>query len=100
MMTSKQENLFVMDEQKRKRKVDTFVKSKSKDGSLSVTIDADLGSTIREYCEIRNTNCTKLIHKILAEKFEELWDTIYEDMSKEDMIAAIKRLRNKQEANA
>jgi hypothetical protein len=97
-MSNKQETLF--EEQRRTRNVEKYVKAKSKDGTLSVTIDADLGSSIREYCEIRNTNCTKLIHKILAEKFDKLWDTIYEDMSKEDMIAAIKRLRKKQEVKA
>ena len=99
-MTSKQENLFSLDEQKRKRKVDTFVKSKSKDGSLSVTIVPDVAKRVRNYCKMKNLNCTKLICDIVAEKMSELEAAKYDDMSREDLLELVKRMEAEKEAQA
>ena len=100
MMTSKQENLFALDEQKRKRKVDTFVKSKSKDGSLSVTIVPDVARRVRNYCKLKNLNCTKLICDIVAEKIAELEAAKYDDMSRDDLLDLIHRMEAEREAEA
>lgn len=100
MMTSKQENLFALDEQKRKRKVDTFVKSKSKDGSLSVTIVPDVARRVRNYCKLKNLNCTKLICDIVAEKIAELEAAKYDDMSRDDLLELVKRMEAEKEAQA
>lgn len=100
MMTSKQENLFALDEQKRKRKVDTFVKSKSKDGSLSVTIVPDVARRVRNYCKLKNLNCTKLICDIVAEKISELEAAKYDDMSRDDLLDLIHRMEAEREADA
>lgn len=99
-MTSKQENLFSLDEQKRKRKVETFVKSKSKDGSLSVTIVPDVAKRVRNYCKLKNLNCTKLICDIVAEKMSELEVAKYDDMSREDLLELIRRMEAEKEAQA
>lgn len=99
-MTSKQENLFSLDEQKRKRKVETFVKSKSKDGSLSVTIVPDVAKRVRNYCKMKNLNCTKLICDIVAEKMSELEAAKYDDMSREDLLELVKRMEAEKEAQA
>ena len=99
-MTSKQENLFALDEQKRKRKVETFVKSKSKDGSLSVTIVPDVAKRVRNYCKMKNLNCTKLICDIVAEKMSELEAAKYDDMSREDLLELVKRMEAEKEAQA
>ena len=99
-MTSKQENLFALDEQKRKRKVDTFVKSKSKDGSLSVTIVPDVARRVRNYCKLKNLNCTKLICDIVVEKISELEAAKYDDMSRDDLLDLIHRMEAEREAEA
>lgn len=99
-MTSKQENLFSLDEQKRKRKVETFVKSKSKDGSLSVTIVPDVAKRVRNYCKMKNLNCTKLICDIVTEKMSELEAAKYDDMSREDLLELVKRMEAEKEAQA
>lgn len=99
-MTSKQENLFSLDEQKRKRKADTFKKSKSKDGSLSVTIVPDVAKRVRNYCKMKNLNCTKLICDIVAEKISELEAAKYDDMSRDDLLELVKRMEAEKEAQA
>lgn len=98
-MSSKQESLF-NDEQKRSRKVEKFVKSASKDGTLSVTIDAEIATRIRKYCRMKNLNCKKLVQQIISEKIDELEASRFDDMSREDLLELVKRMEAEKEAQA
>ena len=89
-IASKQASLF--EEGKRTRNVEGFVKTNSKDGTLSVTIDPDLAGRIRKYCWTRNRNCKKLVNQIVREKMEELESSRFDDMSREDLMSLIVRM--------
>lgn len=98
-MNSKQESLF-KDDQKRTRKVEKFVRTGSKDGTLSVIIDPDIAIRIRKYCRTRNLNCKKLIEKIIREKLDELEPARLEEMNKDELIAYIQRMEAEREGEA
>lgn len=98
-MSNKQESLFG-EEQKRTRNVKRFVKSASRDGSLSVIIDPDVARKVRKYCKLKNLNCKKLVSEIVAEKIEELEAAKYDDMSREDLLELIRRMEAEKEADA
>ena len=98
-MNNKQGSLFE-EEQKRTRNVKKFVKSTSRDGSLSVIIDPDVACKVRRYCKLKNLNCKKLVSEIVAEKIDELEATKYDDMSRDDLLELIRRLEAEKEADA
>ena len=99
-MSNKQETLFEEEQKQRTRNVETFVRVKSRDGSLSVTIDPDIAQNIRKYCKIKNLNCKKLIEQILEEEMEKRWPTRYDSMSREDLLKLVKRMEAEKEGKA
>ena len=98
-MSNKQESLF-KEEEKRTRNVEKFVRTKSRDGSLSVTIEPDIAQRIRKYCRAKNLNCKKLIEKIIREEIDELDAHRFDDMSRDDLLDLIKRMEAEKEADA
>lgn len=92
---NKQESLFV---EKRTRKQDTYKKSESKDGTLSVTIDKEIAIPFKRYCARHNLNCKKVANRFIAEKLAELEKTEFESMSKEELIEMVLSLRGKKDA--
>ncbi len=99
-MSNKQETLFEDEQKRRTRKVETFVRTKSRDGSLSVTIDPDIAIKLRRFCRTKNLNCKKVVEEILREKIEALEAGRFDGMDKDSMIDYIRRLEAEKEADA
>jgi hypothetical protein len=89
------ENTALFDSEgiKRTRKV-AYVKSKSKDGSLTVTINAGVAAKVKKYCRLHGRNCTQFLNEILAERMAELEQTQYDDLSRDDLLRLVKRMEN------
>ena len=99
-MSSKQETLFEEEQKRRTRNVETFVRTKSRDGSLSVTIEPDIARKLRKYCKTKNLNCKKVVEEILREKIEALESGRFNGMDKDAMLDYIRRLEAESEAEA
>lgn len=90
----KKETLFEMEEIKQKRKVN-FVDKTSKNGELTVHVNADTAEDIKRYCNIHNLNCKQFINQVLKEHMKELEWTKYDDMPKEKLVELLKRMEKK-----
>jgi hypothetical protein len=84
-------SLFDADDLKRKRKTN-YVKSVSKDGELTVHVKAETAAKIKKYCRLHNMNCKQFINDTLAERIGELSKTQYDSLSREELLAIVKRL--------
>ena len=96
-MNSKQESLFKED-RRRTRNVEKYVRAKSKDGSLSIRLEPDVSAMVRRYCKLKQVNCKKLLEKIIREKIRELEKEQFDNMSREDLIEVIQRMRKEGQA--
>ena len=92
-METTQATLFAEEERKRTRKQETFRRSKSKDGTLSIQFDAELAAKIREHCRITNKNCTKFVSEILEKGLAEAEADMFNTMDRRELIDMIRRLR-------
>lgn len=84
-------SLFDSEELKRTRKV-AYVHSKRKDGGLHVLLNADTATKVKKYCKLHNVNCSAFVNEILGERMKELSEKQYDDLTKEELIALVKRM--------
>lgn len=72
-----------------------YVQRESKNGELTVKVNADTAEVIRRYCNIHNLNCKKFVNDILTEHMKELDQTKYDDLPKEKLVELLKRMEKK-----
>lgn len=89
-MNRKMQNLFDEDEKRTRRA--NYVKSKSKNGELTVHVAADTALKIKRYCKLHSLNCKKFINQILQERMQELETIQYDDLTREELIEILKRV--------
>lgn len=99
-MSNKQETLFEEEQRQRTRNVETFVRTKSRDGSLSVTIEPYIAIKLRKFCKTKNLNCKKVVEEILREKIEALEAGRFDGMDRDALLDYIRRLEAEKEADA
>jgi len=87
-----QNTLFTEEEKRRTRVQNGFKRSSSKDGTLSIQIDADLAEPIRKHCRIMNVNCRKFVTDLIRDGFDEVQKNKYNNLTKEELIEVIKKL--------
>ena len=90
----KQNSLFDTDETVRKRKV-KYVQKESKNGELTVHINADTAEVIKRYCNIHSLNCKAFVNQVLTDHMKELDGTKYDDLPKEKLVELLKRMEKK-----
>jgi uncharacterized protein (DUF1778 family) len=90
----KQNTLFDTVESPKKRNV-KYVQKESKNGELTVHVNADTAEVIKRYCNIHNLNCKKFVNDVLTEHMKELAQTQYDDLPKEKLIELLKRMDKK-----
>lgn len=91
-MTAQNMNLFEYPEQNPRKKRMNYVKSKSKDGELTVHIAADVARMLKRFCKVKNTNCKQVVNDLLREKLKEMDAAKYDGMSREELLALVKRM--------
>ena len=85
----KERTLFDMEETRRRNT--KFVRSKSKTGELTVHVGADTTALIKSYCQMHSMNCKQFINDVLTEKMKELEQSKYDGLTKDELIALLKR---------
>lgn len=85
-------SLFNADELKRTRKVG-YVRSKSIDGVLRVRLEPDTSEKVKKYCRAHSINCSTFVNEVVAKHMHEIGDSL-DDLTKEELIALVKRLEN------
>ena len=93
-----QNTLFAEEEKvkKRTRKQETYRRSSSKDGSLSIKFEPDLAAEVRDWCWLTNQNCNKFAVKWIKKGLEEEEASMFQTKDRDGLIDMIKRLRSQQ----
>lgn len=86
-------SLFDSEEVKRTRKV-AYKKSKCKDGLLHIRLTPENADSVKKYCRLHNVNCSAFVNSLILDRMKELAETQYDDLTKEELIALVKRLES------
>lgn len=84
-------SLFDSEEVKRTRKT-AYINGKRKDGGLHVLLTPEIAVRVRKYCKLHNVNCSVFVNDMVFDRMKELAETQYDDLTKEELIALVKRL--------
>lgn len=85
--------LFDMGETKRRRA--NYVDKDSKTGELTVHVEPVTADRIKRYCRIHNMNCKRFVNELLDERMRDLEQTQYDDLTREELVALVKRMEGR-----
>jgi hypothetical protein len=65
-----------------------------KDGLLHIRLTPENAESVKKYCRLHNVNCSVFVNDMVFDRMKELAETQYDDLTKEELIALVKRLEN------
>ena len=75
------------------RTLASYIDTSSKDGGFTGHISPLTAQRMRAFCKATNINCTQFIEESVKEKLDRVEEEMYHNLSKEDLIVELLRLK-------